>query len=162
MTALSVRPTASYVVIFSREKWESMFGHLADKILQYEGEGLYNKKTGEYLSTQRPELCKPYVIPDIPAHVGPSGKVVNSRSDQRDEFKRSDTYPWEPINDRPRGFTDSRVVRQRGLKAPCEATKEWLAKEKKKAPPKRRIGTQERQQIEKAQKETLHKLGITS
>lgn len=99
----------------------------------YEGPGSYNIRTGYMMDLpQRPEPCAPYIIPDIPTHIGPSGHVVHSRSDQRDEFKRSGTTIHEPLDKRPRGekgYANKKWTKRRGVKWSEEAH-EWCANEK--------------------------------
>lgn len=101
----------TFVLIQSRDEWVKRFGHLPPHPLSgYECEGLYDKKTGDYCGTQRQELCMPYVIPDIPDHIGPSGRIVTSQSGRREEIKRSEGkfVEWEPVSKRPRGVLADR------------------------------------------------------
>lgn len=95
----------------------------ADGRPQFEGTGMYDKATGYRMGLpQRPiEFCRPMLWADIPPHVGPSGKIVNSRSDQRDEFKRSDTRIYEPDNKTPRGFTNEKYAHKRGHRINVDA-----------------------------------------
>jgi hypothetical protein len=99
----------------------------------YDGPGRYNMRSGYMLDLpQRPEPCAPYIIPDIPTHIGPSGSIVHSRSDQRDEFKRSNTVIHEPLDKRPRGkdgYANKRWTKKRGVQW-SEAAHEWNANEK--------------------------------
>ncbi len=99
------------VLIQNRDEWSKRFGHLPPHPLSgYECEGLYDKRTGDYCGTQRQELCRPYIIPDIPDHIGPSGRVVTSQSGRREEIKRSEgkLIEWEPVTRRPRGVLADR------------------------------------------------------
>jgi hypothetical protein len=73
----------------------------------------------------------PSAILDIETHIGPSGRLVYSRSDRRDEFKRSETYEWEPTTSRPRGdkgFAADGFCAKRGIK-PADEAKQWMADE---------------------------------
>lgn len=161
MTATSIRATASYTYVASREAWASKFADKAGRVTSFEGAGLYNKATGEILATNRDGVCAPYVIGDCPDHIGPSGRIVTSRSNQRDEFKRSDTLPWEPINDRPRGFIDPAVVKQRNTRV-CDNTLDWVHKAARKGLPKAEpLSREARRKVIAAQKDVLHKHGIS-
>ena len=162
MTDTSVRATASYCYVASRSAWDAKFADKADRITAFEGEGLYNKATGELLATQREGVCAPFVIGDIPDHIGPSGKIVTSRSNQRDEYKRSDTLPWEPINDRPRGFVDPRVAKARGVKV-SDKTLTWLHEKRAKgiAPSKPKLDYVAKKKRDTAIREVLAKHGVS-
>ena len=66
----------------------------------------YVRPVAEYLNTpvccgvktQKRLLTPPMGIVDIPAYESPaSGKIINSRAQRREDFKRTGTRPWEGI-----------------------------------------------------------------
>jgi hypothetical protein len=81
----------------------------------FRGSDLYDRDTGRVIDVPKKFVpSKPYVIPDIPTHIGPSGQIVRSRSEQREEFKRSGTRIFEPIDKRPRGYINPRFAAKHG------------------------------------------------
>ena len=107
--------TRHLVLVTSSADWHRRFGHLPpDKLRGWDGEGLYCKRTGDYCGTQRAEVCAPSVIRDIPDHIGPSGRLITSRSWRRDEFKRTGTCEWEPVTNMPRGLANETFARKYG------------------------------------------------
>lgn len=104
----------------------------------YEGRGLYNKKTGYPIDMpQREELCAPLVMKDVDEHITPMGEVVSSKSTRREVCKRHGWEPYEPLiprgerETRPRGYTNKKFTKKRGLKT-SEAAQEWLRNAHKK------------------------------
>lgn len=105
-----------YVHVETRQDWERRFGHLPKSPLSnFEGSGCYDKATGDYLATQRLELCRPNIIKDVPDHIGPSGRVVHGNAGRREEIKRSEGQfiEWEPVRSRPRGVVADRKLAER-------------------------------------------------
>ena len=48
--------------------------------------------------TEKVILTAPYGVVDIPAYVSPvSGKWINSRRDRAEDLKRTDSRPWEGL-----------------------------------------------------------------
>lgn len=125
-----------------------------------------DKKTGERMPVpDRGEICAPMVISDIPPHVGPSGRLITSRSEQREEWKRTGTCAWEPLDNRPRGLSDSKIAAKAGKRVD-EATVEWLSKKQKAIAdgtylPPSKIDTETKSRVRKAQAEVLAKHGVS-
>lgn len=90
-----------------------------------------DKKTGERMPMpERDGLCVPMmVIPDIPPHVAPSGAYISGRKAMLDDCKAHGYVPYEPVNSNPGGFTDPVTAAKAGKRV-CEATQEWLSKQK--------------------------------
>jgi hypothetical protein len=47
------------------------------------------------------------IIPDMPAHIGPSGRYISGRAEAIDECKRTDTV-FRDIKRRPKGYLNQR------------------------------------------------------
>ena len=77
-----------------------------------------DKRTGEPMQVKdRNAICKPYVQSDIPEYRSPiDGKLIGSRSTRREDLKKNDCVPWEPLSDRPRGIGNPRFAAKHGLK----------------------------------------------
>ena len=104
----------------------------------YEGKGLYNKKTGWPIDMpQREELCAPIVMSDIPEHVAPDGTHVTSRSHRREVCDRNGYVPYEKRipkgerESRPRGYANERYAKKRKTRV-NEAAEEWMTNKTKK------------------------------
>lgn len=93
-----------------------------------------DKKTGEPMPIpERDGLCVPLaIIPDVQAHVAPTGDIINTRSDRRELRKRHGLIPYERLTDRPRGYMNEKFCAKRGLK-PCEETQEHFKRKRKEA-----------------------------
>lgn len=77
------------VLVNSRADWERRFGHLQPHpLLQYDGEGLYNKETGHYDGNQSQEVCLPYLMRPM-APVALDGKTELTCRSQVREFERA-------------------------------------------------------------------------
>ena len=109
-----------------------------------------DKSTGEPMAMpKRDGVCAPMVRSDIEPHIGPNGKWITSRAEQRRVMAETGTCPWEPINDRPRGTSPEAI----------EAQREWAADQKVKLAD---IDKATKQRVRKAQKQVLQKHGITA
>lgn len=105
------------VVVMDAADWRRRFGHLPPHPLrQFDGSGLYDKKTGDYCGTQRMELCRPYVIHDAPDHIAPDGRIANGRAGKREAIKRSDgtLTDWEPVSKMHRGLANRKFAERMG------------------------------------------------
>ena len=183
-----MRKTLIYVA--SREQWLKRFGHLpAHPLLQYDGDGLYDRKTGHYESNQSRDVCKPYLIGDCPDHIGPSGRIVHGRAGKREEIKRSDgkLCEWEPVTNMPRGLANEQFAkrfkaaskRDKALVKLSDKSGAWMedtlrtvgeglavetvagrAVPSARVKPKHRIGRD--RELERKQREVLNKHGLTT
>lgn len=94
----------------------------------FRGVGFYDAEDGALHGPNRTpdRVCAPYIVSDYPAHISSvSGRVINSRSDQRDEFKRTNTQCWDDCAKQPRGYINEEFCRKRGLKTSPDAQQHW-------------------------------------
>jgi hypothetical protein len=120
---------ADYVLVQDREDHARRFGGRGE----FSGNsGLYNKATGfEMDRPQRDGLCAPFCLRDIDEHIGPNGKWITSRSQQRPAMKESGTVIWEKLKSRPEaGLRDRRIAKAQG-KRQGEAGEMILEKKKR-------------------------------
>lgn len=78
-----------------------------------------DKKTRErmHVPDRGGEISVPMVVSDIPEYRSPvDGKLISSRSTRREDMKKNDCVPWEPISNRPRGIPNERIAKKYGLK----------------------------------------------
>lgn len=87
---------------------------------------LSKRKAGDAVT---PTKCGITIIPDIPAHMAPSGQYISGRKAMRDDCIAQGYVPYEPVNSCPGGITDPVVAARNGTRV-CEATTEWLSKAK--------------------------------
>jgi hypothetical protein len=119
--------------------WRAAFAGKTDKYAEYVGPGFYDLKTGEeWGGFAKPfdtgaavvlgnePIYSPMYIPDVPDHISTvSGRYIGSASQQRDEFKRTNTRPWDADEKQPLGYADRNFALSRGLKI-CDKTSAWL------------------------------------
>lgn len=119
--------------------WRDMFAGKADRYAEYVGPGFYDMKTGEEWAGfakpfdtgaaavlgNEPVYC-PMIIPDVQSHVSSvTGRIINSRSDQRAEFDRTGTRCWDDNAKQPSGYINESFTRPRGLKTSPDAQNYW-------------------------------------
>ena len=76
---------------------------------------LTDKRTGQPLKAPN-RIAAPMVIGDIPEYRSPiDGKVIGSRSQQREDLKVNDCVLLPP-RQKPRGYRNPSFARKRGLK----------------------------------------------
>ena len=128
--------------IDNRADWHAAFAANADKYAEYVGPGFYEKASGtEWGGFAKPfdrgaaamlgnePIYKPMIIPDVHAHVSSvTGRVINSRSDQRAEFDRTGTVCWDDDAKKPRGYINEDFCRARGLETSPDAQQFWADK----------------------------------
>jgi hypothetical protein len=79
-------------------------------------DGFVERSTGLKMHVRDPNaICTPTVIRDVPEYQSPiDGKLITSRSHQREDLKRNDCVLAEPK--KPRGYRNERFARKYGLK----------------------------------------------
>ena len=78
-----------------------------------------DKKTRErmHVPDRGGEISVPMVVSDIPEYRSPvDGKLISSRSTRREDMKKNDCVPWEPISNRPGGIANVRIAQHYGPK----------------------------------------------
>jgi hypothetical protein len=124
---------ATYVLVASRSHYRTRFGKAAPK--NFRPGKLYDKATGERMAVpRRRSLARPMLWSDMMEFESPmeEGKLITSRSHRREDMKKHDMVPWEPIDNRPRGYADRAFCKANNLPH-SEAAEEWLANKKKEA-----------------------------
>ena len=97
--------------------------------------GWVDKKTGQPLTARNHNgappldevICAPMVMRDMPEHVGPSGRLISSRSQFRDECKRTGSVPFDRGLKGSSGYLDPRVAKANGKKHDPENVQRWKA-----------------------------------
>jgi hypothetical protein len=88
--------------------------------------------------TEKVIRTAPYGLVDIPAYVSPvSGRLINSRADRREDFKRTDCRPWEGMEQETKAAQERAKDEEKKADAKLEeaVVSAWhqIAPEKRKA-----------------------------
>ena len=79
----------------------------------------FNKRTGErmtYPKRAKGEIVAPMVMRDVPEYRSPiDGKLISSRSTQREDMKKNGCVPFEPLTNRPRGCGNPKMAAKYGV-----------------------------------------------
>lgn len=96
----------------------------------FAGAGFYDRSTAAVDVDEPVDIVAPMVMRDIPEHVGPTGRLITSRSEYRDELKRTDCVPRERgLKSRALGYINPEIARAEG-KRPSEAAAEFVRSER--------------------------------
>ncbi len=131
------------VNIDASAEWRKRFGGKTAKGIEYEGPGLYDKKTGaawegfankgEPFSMYGNEpIYRPMIMRDMPEHLSVNqDRLISSRSEYREELKRTDTVPMERgMKGESPGYVDDRFAKANRKKSTQKA-KDLFAQERK-------------------------------
>ena len=93
-------------------------------------DGWVDKKTGEPMEKKTREIVAPMVMRDMPEHVGPSGRLITSRSAFREECKRTGSVPFDRGLKGSSGYLDPKVAKANGVKFDPENRARFEAEKK--------------------------------
>ena len=124
---------ATYVFIESREHYRRYFNKAVTK--GFVPSKHYGKHDGVRMPVKRRPVAqlRPQIIFDRVEYMSPmeDGKLITGRRQRREDMAKHGMVPWEPINNRPRGYADRKFCKANNLPH-SEAAEEWLGNEKKK------------------------------
>lgn len=77
-----------------------------------------DKKTGELMPIKNDNaICRPMIVSDIEPYQSPiNGAYVGGRATRREDLKKNDCVPFEPMTNRPRGISNPKIAKKYGLK----------------------------------------------
>ena len=73
-----------------------------------------NPETGEQMEYPEGDgVCAPRVKSDIEPYKSPiDGRLITSASERRDDLKRNNCVPYEPIGNAPKGLTNPKFAKK--------------------------------------------------
>jgi len=125
---------ATYVFIESREHYKARFNKAAPK--GFKPNKFYDKADGARMTVPKRAVVelRPMLILDNVEYESmmEPGKWITGRRQRREDMAKHGMVPWEPIDNRPRGFADRKFCKANNLPH-SEAAEDWLKTKKKEA-----------------------------